>query len=199
MVQKYAIYAKLAIIAILWKSEFLRVCARMKPETPLFSLFVVDKRKSANYQELRGFVPKSLSLKFKGICKGLGMDINSGLEEAIEDWMEKQHKREDSPPSEPSAVETATTTPSAVPTIASLIEETLSNRDWALGKLAADAQMSVERMNELLEGDRPSDAELQKLAQRLVKPNGEAWEEEELVDIRLAEDLKRRRQERRSR
>jgi len=88
---------------------------------------------------------------------------------------------------------------SGVPTIASLIEETLSNRDWALGKLAVDVEMPVERINQLLEGDRPSDVELQKLAQRLVKPNGEAWEEGELVDIRLAEDLKRRRNERRSR
>jgi hypothetical protein len=49
------------------------------------------------------------------------------------------------------------------------------------------------------EGDRTSDIELQKLAQRQVKPNSQAWEEGELVDIRLAEDLKRRRQERRSR
>jgi hypothetical protein len=47
--------------------------------------------------------------------------------------------------------------------------------------------------------DRASDVELQKLAQQLVKPNGEAWEEGELVDIRLAEDLKRRRQQKRSR
>ncbi|HEY9833364.1 MAG TPA: hypothetical protein V6D26_22620 [Stenomitos sp.] len=171
----------------------------MKPETPLFSLFVVDKRKSPNYQELRGFVPKALSLKFKGICKGLGRDINLGLEEAIQDWIEKQHKEEDSASSESSVAEASTTTPPAVPTIASLIEETLSNRDWALGKLAADAEMPVERVKELLEGDRPSDSELQQLAQRLVKPNGEAWEEEELVDIRLAEDLKRRRQQKRSR
>jgi hypothetical protein len=80
-----------------------------------------------------------------------------------------------------------------------LIEETLSNRDWALGKLAADAEISLERINELLKGDRASDVELQKLAQRLVKPDGEAWEEGELVDIRLAEDLKRRRQQKRSR
>ena len=50
----------------------------------------------------------------------------------------------------------------------------------------------MERINELLEGDRPSDAELQKLAQWLVKPDGEAWEEGELVNIRLAENLKRR-------
>ena len=79
-----------------------------------------------------------------------------------------------------------------------MIEETLSNRDWALGKLAADAEMPVERINELLEGDRASDVELQKLAQRLVKPEGEAWEEGELVDIRLAEDLKRRQRQKRS-
>jgi hypothetical protein len=32
-------------------------------------------------------------------------------------------------------------------------------------------------------GSCASDAELQKLAQRLVKPDGEAWEEDELVDI----------------
>jgi len=80
--------------------------------------------------------------------------------------------------------------------IASLIEETLSNRNWALRQLAADAEMPVERMNKLLKGDRASDAELQKLAQRSVKPDGEAWDEGELVDIRLAEDLKRRRQKR---
>jgi alkylhydroperoxidase/carboxymuconolactone decarboxylase family protein YurZ len=80
-----------------------------------------------------------------------------------------------------------------------LIEETLSNRDWALGKLAADVEMPVERINQLLEGDRASDAELQKLAQRLVKPDGEVWEEGELVDIRLAEDLKRRQRQRHQR
>jgi hypothetical protein len=40
--------------------------------------------------------------------------------------------------------------------------------------------MPVERINELLEGDRASDVELQKLAQGLVKPDGEVWEEGEL-------------------
>jgi hypothetical protein len=40
----------------------------------------------------------------------------------------------------------------------------------------------MEQINELLEGDRPS-YRTPKLAPRLVKPNGEAWEEGELVDI----------------
>ena len=38
--------------------------------------------------------------------------------------------------------------------IASVIEETLRNGDWALGKPAADAEITVERINHLLEGDR---------------------------------------------
>jgi hypothetical protein len=74
----------------------------------------------------------------------------------------------------------------------------LSNCNSAFGKQAADAEISMEQINELREGDHVSDSELQKLAQRLVKLNGEAWEERELVDIRLAEDLKRRRQQKRS-
>lgn len=42
---------------------------------------------------------------------------------------------------------------------------------------------------------RSSDLELQKLVQQLVKPDGEAWEEGGIVDIGLAEDLNRRRQQ----
>jgi hypothetical protein len=171
----------------------------MEAETPVFGLFVVDKRKSPNYQELRGFVPKTLSLKFKGLCKGLGWEINEGLEEAIQDWIAKQQRQEDASPFESAQAKRATVASPVVPTIAVLIEETLSNRNWALAKLAADTEISVERINRLLEGDRPSDLELQTFAQKLVKPNGEVWEEEELVDIRLAEDLKRRQQHRQSR
>ncbi|WP_347277784.1 hypothetical protein [Coleofasciculus sp. FACHB-SPT9] len=103
-------------------------------------------------------------LKFKGICKSLGQDIHVGLEQAIANWIEKQQQQEDSPLSETSVVVTASTAPPSVPTIASLIEETLRNRDWVLRKLVADAEIAVERINELLKGDRASDSELQKLA-----------------------------------
>ena len=125
-----------------------------------------------------------------------GRKMSDVAVELIDSWLSENESLEQLRQTETAR---STNVVSGVPTIASLIEETLSNRDWALGKLAADVEMSVERINELLEGDRPSDSELQQLAQRLVKPNGEAWEEEELVDIRLAEDLKRRRQQKRSR
>lgn len=126
-----------------------------------------------------------------------GRKMSDVAVELIDGWLGENESLEQLRQSQQKRTSPSTDVVSGVPTIASLIDETLSNRDWALGKLAADAEISVERINELLEGDRASDAELQKLAQQLVKPDGEPWEEEELVDIRLAEDLKRRRQQKR--
>ncbi len=128
-----------------------------------------------------------------------GRKMSDVAVELIDGWLGENESLEQLRQSQQRKTAPSTDVVSGVPTIASLIEETLSNRDWAIGKLAADAEIGVERINELLEGDRASDAELQKLAQRLVKPDGEAWEEEELVDIRLAEDLKRRHRQKRSR
>jgi hypothetical protein len=167
----------------------------MNPEISVIYFFVVDKRKSPDYHELRGFIPKALSLRFKGVCKSLGQDINQSLEVAVQEWINRQHELGHLPPPDSS--------PSSnileVPTIASLIEEKVSNRDWVIGKFAADSEISPERVHKLLEGDRPNDSELEKLAQVLTKANGELWEEEELIDIRLADDLKRRAKQRQQR
>ncbi len=126
-----------------------------------------------------------------------GRKMSDVAVELIDAWLNENESLEQLRQSQQTKTFPSTDAVSSVLTIASLIEETLSNRNWALGKLAADAEIAMERINQLLEGDRASDAELQKLAQRLVKPDGEAWEEGELVDIRLAEDLKRRRQQKR--
>ena len=128
-----------------------------------------------------------------------GRKMSDVAVELIDGWLGENESLEQLRQSQQRKTAPSTDVVSGVPTIASLIEETLSNRDWVLGKLAVDAEIAVDRISELLQGDRASDAELQKLAQRLVKPDGEAWEEGELVDIRLAEDLKRRQQKRRSR
>jgi hypothetical protein len=148
------------------------------------------------YVSVRLYLPdQEFKRRFQAACAMHGRKMSDVAVELIDTWLGENESLE-----QLRQTETARRTDvvSGVPTIASVIEETLSNRDWALGKLAADVEMPVERINELLEGDRASDVELQKLAQRLVKPDGEAWEEGELVDIRLAEDLKRRRRERRS-
>jgi hypothetical protein len=149
------------------------------------------------YVSVRLYLPdQEFKRRFQAACAMHGRKMSDVAVELIDTWLGENESLE-----QLRQTETARRTDvvSGVPTIASVIEETLSNRDWALGKLAADVEMPVERINELLEGDRASDVELQKLAQRLVKPDGEAWEEGELVDIRLAEDLKRRRQQKRSR
>jgi hypothetical protein len=149
------------------------------------------------YVSVRLYLPdQEFKRRFQAACAMHGRKMSDVAVELIDVWLSENESLE-----QLRQTETArrTNAVSGVPTIASLIEGTLSNRDWALGKLAADAEMPVERINELLEGDRASDVELQKLAQRLVKPDGEVWEEGELVDIRLAEDLKRRQRQKRSR
>ena len=53
---------------------------------------MVDKRRSSEYKELRGFIPKSLTMEFKAACKQAGQNINDTLEEAVKDWIEKQEQ-----------------------------------------------------------------------------------------------------------
>ncbi|MEP0756653.1 plasmid partition protein ParG [Coleofasciculus sp. FACHB-T130] len=150
------------------------------------------------YVSVRLYLPnEEFKRRFQAACAMHGRKMSDVAVELIDGWLGENESLEQLRQSQQRKTPASTDVVSSVPTIASLIEETLSNRDWVLGRLAADAEMSVERINELLEGDRPSDTELQKLAQRLVKPDGEPWEEGELVDIRLAEDLKRRRQQKR--
>jgi hypothetical protein len=150
------------------------------------------------YISVRLYLPdQEFKRRFQAACAMHGRKMSDVAVELIDAWLSENESLEQLRQSQQTKTFPSTDAVSSVPTIASLIEDTLSNRDWALEKLAADVEMPLERIHELLEGDRPSDVELQKLAQRLVKPDGEAWEEEELVDIRLAEDLKRRRRERR--
>jgi hypothetical protein len=149
------------------------------------------------YISVRLYLPnEEFKRRFQAACAMHGRKMSDVAVELIDGWLGENESLEQLRQSQQRKTAPSTDVVSGVPTIASLIEETLSNRDWVLGKLAVDAEIAVDRISELLQGDRASDVELQKLAQRLVKPNGEVWEEGELVDIRLAEDLKRRRQKR---
>ena len=154
---------------------------------------MVDKRKSPDYQELRGFVPKTLSMQFKAVCKGVGENINDSLEEAVREWINKQkqagQKRQ-------TTKLPAIPTSSILPTIANAIEETLNNEQWMLNQLSKNIDIPVKRLKKLLLGDRATDEEMKKLAGNLVKFNGDIFDEEELFDMRLAEDLKQRQQRR---
>ena len=166
---------------------------------------MVDKRRSSEYKELRGFIPKSLTMEFKAACKQAGQNINDTLEEAVKDWIGKQEQSTERRtqkvvPFQNSSFSQEDLTFSSLPTIAAAIEKTLENPEWALKHLAKETKISVTRLKELLSGDRVSDEEIENFAGCLIRLNGQTFDEEELTDMRLAEDLRqrqlRRKQER---
>ncbi len=169
---------------------------------------MVDKRRSSEYKELRGFIPKTLTMEFKAACKKVGQNINETLEEAVKDWIGKQESFKpqrqgnlyqgsfSSSISMDNVSQDSDVIFATLPTIATAIEKTLENPEWGLKHLAKDTKISVSRLKKLLSGDRASDEEIENLAGCLVKFNGSAFDEEELTDMRIAEDLKQRQLER---
>ena len=170
---------------------------------------MVDKRRSSEYKELRGFIPKSLTMEFKAACKQAGQNINDTLEEAVKDWIGKQEqyterRSQNVVPLQMNygdswakiSYSQKDMSLSSIPTIAMAIEKTLENPDWGLKHLAKETKISVSRLKKLLSGDRPTDEEIAKLSGCLVKLDGLIFDREELADMRIAEELKQRQLER---
>ncbi|MDJ0744485.1 MAG: hypothetical protein QNJ32_14150 [Xenococcaceae cyanobacterium MO_167.B27] len=147
-------------------------------------------------------------MEFKAACKKAGQNINETIEEAVRDWISKQEQLTSKRPGNLYRGNFSDSTLndnvsqdidlifSTLPTIANAIEKTLENPEWGLKHLAKETKIPVRRLKKLLSGDRPSDEEIEKLADCLVKVNGSAFDEEELADMRIAEDLKQRQLER---
>ena len=162
---------------------------------------MVDKRRSSEYKELRGFIPKALTMEFKAACKQAGQNINDTLEEAVRDWIDKQEQSTNRQsqkvvPFASSNLDRHEVSFSALPTIATAIETTLENPDWGLKHLAKETKISLARLKKLLSGDRPTNEEIEKLAGCLVKLDGLVFDQEELTDMRIAEEIKQRQLER---
>ena len=162
---------------------------------------MVDKRRSSEYKELRGFIPKALTMEFKAACKQAGQNINDTLEEAVKDWINKQEQSTERRsqkvvPFQNSSLAQDDLTFSSLPTIATAIEKTLENPDWGLKHLAKETKISLSRLKKLLSGDRPTDEEIEKLSGCLVKLDGLVFDREELTDMRISEELKQRQLER---
>lgn len=162
---------------------------------------MVDKRKSSEYKELRGFIPKSLTMEFKAACKQAGKNINDTLEEAVKDWITKQEQYAEKRPQKVVPFQNSSLAQddlsfSSLPTISTAIEKTLENPDWGLKHLAKETKISQARLKKLLSGDRPTDEEIEKLTGCLVKLDGLVFDKEELTDMRIAEEIKQRQLER---
>ena len=162
---------------------------------------MVDKRRSSEYKELRGFIPKALTMEFKAACKKAGQNINDTLEEAVRDWIYKQEQSRNKQshkvvPLVSSNFDRDDVSFSTLPTIAAAIETTLGNLDWGVKHLANETKISITILRKLLSGDRPDDEEIEQLAGCLIKLDGLVFDLEELTDMRLAEELKQRQLER---
>jgi hypothetical protein len=49
-----------------------------------------NKRFDANYQNISGYVPKELAVKFRQHLTGKGLKINEGLEEVLRRYLETE-------------------------------------------------------------------------------------------------------------
>lgn len=57
----------------------------------LVDLMAASKRKDPEYQQVSGYVPKHLALKFKGFCTMEELEISEVLTELIAGWV-KDHE-----------------------------------------------------------------------------------------------------------
>lgn len=56
-------------------------------------LMAASKRRDPEYQQVSGYVPKQLALKFKGFCTMDEREISEVLTELIAAWVEEREKR----------------------------------------------------------------------------------------------------------
>ena len=52
-----------------------------------------SKRKDPDYQQISGYIPKPLALKFKGFCTMQELEISEVLATLIESWVKDQESK----------------------------------------------------------------------------------------------------------
>jgi len=58
----------------------------------LVDSMAASKRKDPEYQQVSGYVPKHLALKFKGFCTMEELEISEVLTELISGWVKKHEE-----------------------------------------------------------------------------------------------------------
>ena len=113
------------------------------------------KADDPDYFQLRGHVPKQLALRFKAICSMRQIDFGTGLEEALEPWIEKEEKR--LLPKEPRSVV------SQPETIAQVVQQNF----WTL------RQHNIENIDAIAGGQPPTKADIMRISSILNLAQGE--------------------------
>ncbi|ARV58505.1 hypothetical protein BZZ01_07500 [Nostocales cyanobacterium HT-58-2] len=63
---------------------------------------MTDKRRSADYKQVSGYVPVELAREFKSICAREGVSQSDALEEMLREWLAKRTAGDSSQPEQPS-------------------------------------------------------------------------------------------------
>ncbi|BAY11517.1 ribbon-helix-helix domain-containing protein [Calothrix sp. NIES-2098] len=50
---------------------------------------MADRRRSDDYKQVSGYIPRELALEFKSICARLGISQSDAIEEMIQEWLSK--------------------------------------------------------------------------------------------------------------
>lgn len=127
---------------------------------------MVHKKTDPRYGLIRGHVPKGLLKRFKTYCLDNDLDYSQGLEDILTTFFDLLDKGQ--------ILEANTETL----TIGNLIHL------WDLNELSQLSEVTVENLQAILAGGRPTDDDLIGLGIVLCKDNGEPWTTEELVEIR---------------
>lgn len=59
----------------------------------MFDPMAASKRKDPDYQQVSGYIPKPLALKFKGFCTMQELEISEVLADLIEGWVKEQEAK----------------------------------------------------------------------------------------------------------
>ena len=59
----------------------------------MFDSMAASKRKDPEYQQVSGYVPKTLALKFKGFCTMEELEISEVMTELIAQWVEQREPK----------------------------------------------------------------------------------------------------------
>ncbi|MBD2166079.1 hypothetical protein H6G64_19040 [Calothrix sp. FACHB-156] len=51
---------------------------------------MTDRRRSDDYKQISGYIPRDLALEFKSICARLGISQSDAIEEMTQEWMAKK-------------------------------------------------------------------------------------------------------------
>ncbi|BAY34954.1 hypothetical protein NIES2107_68640 (plasmid) [Nostoc carneum NIES-2107] len=65
---------------------------------------MTDRRRSDDYKQISGYIPRDLALEFKSICARLGISQSDAIEEMTQEWITKKIGSRSEKPQKPETI-----------------------------------------------------------------------------------------------